>query len=121
MKTLIRIKRAYDPADADDGFRVLVDRLWPRGIAKANFKYDLWCKDLAPSSELRKWFGHKVENWEQFQAEYTKELASENAQLRMSEILQAAQGQTITLVYSAKDELHNQAVVLAKVIAEQVK
>ena len=118
MNSLIQIKRAYEPAASADGFRVLIDRLWPRGIAKADFKYDLWCKDLAPSSALRKWFGHKVENWDKFQTDYTKELSSPEAQKSMSDILTQAQGQKITLVYGAKDTEHNQAVVLAKVLQD---
>lgn len=121
MTASIHIKRAYEPATANDGFRVLVDRLWPRGIAKADLKHDMWCKDLAPSSALRKWFGHKVENWEKFQADYSKELESDIAQQCMDAIFQSAQGQKITLVYGAKDEQHNQAVVLAKFMAAYAK
>lgn len=118
MKTLIRTKRAYESASADDGLRVLVDRLWPRGLAKADFKYDLWCKDLAPSSDLRKWFGHKVEHWEKFASDYKQELQDPACQERMREILQAADGKNITLLYAAKDEQHNQAILLADILAE---
>lgn len=121
MEPLIRIKRVYESASADDGLRVLIDRLWPRGIAKAKLKYDLWCKDLAPSSELRKWFGHKVENWEQFKTDYAKELDNAKSKDRMSEILTAANDQNITLLYGAKDTEHNQAVVLADILAKYAK
>ena len=109
---MIKIKRAYVAPEKDDGTRILVDRLWPRGLTKRKAKIDLWLKDLAPSTELRKWFGHDPGKWKEFQVRYAEELKSKKAQL---EILKqkAAEG-PVTLVYGAKDELHNEAVVLQR-------
>ena len=114
MTSSIRIKRAYDCGEPDDGYRVFVDRLWPRGLSKQTFKYDVWCKDLAPSTELRTWFGHKVERWAEFRKKYQSELHTPDQIERMTGLIDAAGKQTITLVYSAKDTEHNQAVVLAE-------
>ena len=116
---MIKIKRAYVAPEKDDGTRILVDRLWPRGLTKKKAKIDLWLKDLAPSTELRKWFGHDPEKWKEFQARYAGELKSKKAQL---EILKqkAAEG-PVTLIYGAKDELHNEAVLLQrKLLAKRV-
>ncbi|CAM5181558.1 hypothetical protein CDEF62S_05287 [Castellaniella defragrans] len=113
MTVSVHIKRAYEASADSDGFRVLVDRLWPRGLSKATFKYDVWFKDLAPSSTLRTWFGHQPERWEGFRRDYSAELQSEQAQTLMGDILSQAQGKAITLVYGARDTEHNQAVVLA--------
>lgn len=121
MTATVHIKRAYEASADSDGFRVLVDRLWPRGLSKATLKYDKWCKDLAPSDTLRKWFGHQVERWDGFQRDYTAELQSDQAQALMGEILDEAQGRVITLVYGAHDTEHNQAVVLAGVLADYAK
>jgi uncharacterized protein YeaO (DUF488 family) len=109
---MIKIKRAYVAPEKDDGTRILVDRLWPRGLTKRKAKIDLWLKDLAPSAELRKWFGHDPGKWKEFQVRYAAELKSKKAQL---EILKqkAAEG-PVTLIYGAKDELHNEAVVLQR-------
>jgi uncharacterized protein YeaO (DUF488 family) len=106
----VRLKRAYDPAAADDGVRVLVDRLWPRGVKKADARVDRWFKDLAPSGELRKWFGHDPERWEEFRRRYRAELAGKGEQL--DELRKLAHAQAVTLVYAAHDEAHNNAVVL---------
>ncbi|WP_322995035.1 DUF488 domain-containing protein [Castellaniella sp.] len=119
MTAPVLIKRAYEPAADSDGYRVLVDRLWPRGLSKASLPYDRWEKTLAPSTDLRKWFGHQVERWEQFRRDYTAELQSADALSLMDEILAAAQGQTITLLYGAHDTEHNQAVVLADMLARR--
>ncbi|HET8597945.1 MAG TPA: DUF488 domain-containing protein [Castellaniella sp.] len=116
MSNRIRIKRVYDEPSADDGFRVLVDRLWPRGVAKASLPHELWCKDLAPSAELRRWFGHKPERWEAFRRDYTAELQSAPAQALMDEILSAAGRRPVTLLYGARDTEHNQAIVLAELM-----
>ncbi|OWT66447.1 hypothetical protein CEY11_00765 [Candidimonas nitroreducens] len=113
MTIRIQIKRAYEEAQPSDGYRAFVDRLWPRGLSKETFKFDAWYKDLAPSAELRTWFGHKVENWEQFKDSYRSELRAPEQQERMRELLAAAGKQAITLLYAAKDTEHNQAVVLA--------
>lgn len=113
MKNPVQIKRAYEPASSDDGYRVLIDRLWPRGIAKQDLAVDDWNKDLAPSPALRKWFCHKVEHWDQFQKSYQAELRQTDQQARLRELIQAAQGGKITLVYGAKDTEHNHALILA--------
>lgn len=113
MKHPVIIKRVYEAPEAQDGFRVFVDRLWPRGVSKETFSYDLWCKDLAPSSDLRKWFGHKVEHWDEFRDSYTSELRKVEQQDKIGEVIKAADGRRITLVYGAKDSEHNQALVLA--------
>jgi uncharacterized protein YeaO (DUF488 family) len=113
MKHEIEIKRAYEPASTADGFRVLVDRLWPRGISKENLHAKIWAKEIAPSTELRKWFGHDPERWPQFEKRYKRELASSQAQDAIRDIIKAAKNtKTITLLYGAKDTEHNEAVVL---------
>lgn len=109
----ISLKRAYEPAAKTDGMRILVDRLWPRGITKSKANIDLWVKDLAPSTELRKWFGHDPEKWAEFQTKYRAELKGNPA---LSEIKALSHQENITLVYAAKDELHNQALVLKQVL-----
>lgn len=114
MNVHIKIKRAYDAAQPDDGYRVLVDRLWPRGLTKEKMPYDLWCKELAPSSALRSWFGHKVEKWDEFRQRYQTELRADEQVARMRDLLASATQPTISLIYGAKDVAHNQAVVLAE-------
>ncbi|MGB6007819.1 DUF488 domain-containing protein [Castellaniella sp.] len=121
MTIPVQIKRAYESPAESDGLRVLVDRLWPRGLSKASFQHDLWCKDLAPSTDLRTWFGHKPERWEQFRRDYTAELQADAAGRLMDDILSAAQGRTVTLLYGARDTEHNQAVVLARVLADHAR
>lgn len=107
----IAIKRAYDEAAASDGYRALVDRLWPRGVKKENLKVDEWCKEIAPSTELREWFAHDPAKFSEFKKRYIAELGKNNL---ASELLKRAEDSgTLTLVYSAKDTEHNQAVVLA--------
>ncbi|NYT70668.1 DUF488 domain-containing protein [Pusillimonas noertemannii] len=113
MKIQVDIKRAYDKAQQGDGYRVLVDRLWPRGVSKEELHYDAWCKDLAPSPALRKWFGHKVEHWDQFRDEYETELRSKEQEQRMRQLVQDAGASHITLVYGARDTEHNHAIILA--------
>jgi len=106
----IAIKRVYEPASRGDGRRILVDRLWPRGLSKEKAAVDLWLKEIAPSSELRKWFGHDPEKWGEFQRHYRAELDSNGAAL---EALKEAIGKgPATLLYGARDEQHNDAVVL---------
>jgi uncharacterized protein YeaO (DUF488 family) len=106
--TDLRLKRAYVAATPDDGLRVLVDRLWPRGVKKADAAIDLWLRDIAPSTELRKWFGHRPDRWEAFRAKYRAELADNPAVERLT----ALGTRRVTLVYAAKDEDYNQARVL---------
>ena len=108
---MIKIKRAYQKPEEEDGFRILVDRLWPRGISKEKAKLDLWLKDVAPSTELRKWFGHDVRKWPEFQDKYREELKNNKTILSMIKKLEK-ENDTITIVYGAKDQEHNNAVVL---------
>ncbi|HUH50912.1 MAG TPA: DUF488 domain-containing protein [Flavobacterium sp.] len=108
------VKRIYEPCTAQDGCRVLVDRLWPRGISKENAKLDRWCKELAPSTELRKWFDHIDERFDQFAKKYKKELQEHLEQLE--ELKEIAVHKQVCLLYGAKNENHNQAVVLKSVL-----
>jgi uncharacterized protein YeaO (DUF488 family) len=110
----IRLKRAYEPASARDGYRVLVDRLWPRGISKKQAKLDEWAKELAPSSQLREWFGHEPTRFPEFRRRYIDELRADAP--RLKELRRRARTRTLTLVYSAHDSEHNDAVVLAEVL-----
>ncbi|HEX7838959.1 MAG TPA: DUF488 family protein [Kofleriaceae bacterium] len=111
---MIQVKRAYEPAAPSDGYRVLVERLWPRGLRKADAHIDEWRKDVAPSDELRRWFGHEPSRFPEFRERYQRELRSEAARAALAELARRAARQTVTLVYSAHDELHNSAVVLAR-------
>lgn len=111
----IGIKRAYEPPSASDGRRVLIDRLWPRGVSKAEARLDDWMKDVAPSAELRRWFGHQPERWAEFRRRYLAELKDNPCAAALRKL--AAEG-PLTLVYGAKDEAHNDAVVLAELLAK---
>ena len=111
-----RIKRVYEPFHADDGTRVLVDRIWPRGISKARAHVDVWLKEIAPSPALREWFGHDPARWTEFRRRYRAELRELSAPVARMEGL-AALGR-VTLIYAAHDELHNQAVVLADYLGQ---
>ena len=106
----VRLKRAYEPAEAADGVRVLVDRLWPRGVSKEEARIDEWAKDIAPSTALRTWFGHDPARWAEFQRRYREEIKA-NPDL-LAHLRALARKGPITLVYSARDEVHNDAVVL---------
>jgi len=110
----VRIKRAYEPPSRRDGTRVLVDRLWPRGVKKADAGISQWMKEIAPSNELRKWFGHDPERWEEFRRRYRAELTKKRELL--GELRSLAKEGPLTLVYSAHDEAHNQAVVLREAL-----
>ena len=110
----VRLKRAYESPSANDGTRVLVDRLWPRGVAKADAAVDLWLKDLAPSTALRKWFGHDPVRWLEFRERYAEELR-QHPEL-FDQLRDLARAGPVTLVYSAHDELHNDAVVLRDLV-----
>jgi len=112
---MIKIKRIYESAAEEDGFRILVDRLWPRGIKKEKAKIDLWLKEVAPSDELRKWFSHEPEKWEEFKKRYAKELAANQPLLKEIRQLEEEKG-TVTLLYSARDVEHNNAVALKAVL-----
>lgn len=110
MADAIRIKRAYDPPEPGDGLRVLVDRIWPRGITKQKAKIDLWLKDAAPTTELRKWFDHDPKKWDEFRRRYFRELAKQKRPLQ--QLLDEAEAGRVTLVFAAKDIQHNNAVAL---------
>jgi uncharacterized protein YeaO (DUF488 family) len=110
----VQLKRAYEKPDHGDGRRVLVDRLWPRGVSKADAAIDEWLKDLAPTTELRKWFGHDPQRWDEFQCRYAAEIHGHPELL--AHLRGLARHGPITLVYSAHDELHNDAVVLRDVL-----
>lgn len=110
----VRLKRAYEPPEEKDGTRILVDRLWPRGVSKTEAQLDDWIKEIAPSGELRIWFGHDPERWDEFRKRYRAELAEHSETLK--DLRRRAREGPITLVYSARDEVHNDAVVLRNVI-----
>ena len=110
----IRLKRAYQPASPDDGARVLVERLWPRGVTKAEAALDAWERDIAPSPGLRKWYGHDIDRWEEFRARYRSELADRRPALeRLRELARAGR---LTLVFAARDPDHSSAAVLREVL-----
>lgn len=106
----IKLKRAYDHPGDEDGFRVLVDRIWPRGITKDDLKIDYWAREIAPSADLRKWFGHEPEKWPEFKKRYFNELDGQDE--RVAELREKIAAKATTLVFSAKDERHNNAVAL---------
>jgi uncharacterized protein YeaO (DUF488 family) len=114
MSSVIKIKRVYQQPDPADGTRILVDRLWPRGLTKEKARVDLWLKEIAPSTELRKWFAHDPKKWPQFQSRYLDELKLHSEQLHT--LRQEAVRGPVTLVYGAKDEEHNEAVTLQRVL-----
>lgn len=108
---MIKIKCVYDAASEDDGYRILIDRLWPRGVSKEKAKIDLWMKDIAPSTELRKWFNHDPYKWEEFQKRYEEELLDKKDLIVQIQKLEK-ENKNVALIYSAKDTERNQAVVL---------
>ena len=108
----IRLKRAYEEADERDGTRVLVDRLWPRGVSKDKAHLDAWMKDLGPSDELRTWFGHQTDRWNSFRERYENELRTPLRQLLLAQLESVARRSTLTLVYGARDTSENEAVVI---------
>ena len=110
----VRLKRAYEPLTSDDGTRILIDRLWPRGVRKAAAAIDEWMKEIAPSTELRKWFGHDPARWPEFRQRYRSEIRQHEAELRR--LRELARNGPVTLVYSAHDAAHNDAVVLKCVL-----
>jgi uncharacterized protein YeaO (DUF488 family) len=116
---VIRIKRVYEPYAEEDGKRVLVDRLWPRGLNKEDARIDLWLRDIAPSTALRKWFAHDPSRWGDFRRNYRKELEAHKEML--DELRKASRKDTVTLLFSARDSAHNNAVVLKEAIGEAGK
>ena len=113
----ITIKRIYEDADSSDGYRILIDRLWPRGVSKRDAKLDEWNKELAPSTELRKWFDHTPERFEEFKKRYREELKSQEEEL--NRLYAMAKSKDITLLFAAKDEDMNNAVVLRELLMNQ--
>jgi uncharacterized protein YeaO (DUF488 family) len=113
----VRLKRAYEPPAADDGTRILIDRLWPRGVKKTDAAIDEWMKEIAPSSALRKWFGHDPERWQEFRRRYQSEIRQHPEQFERLRTL--ARYGPITLVFSARDEAHNDAVVLKDLLLDR--
>jgi uncharacterized protein YeaO (DUF488 family) len=110
----IRLKRAYEPAASSDGYRVLIDRLWPRGVSSSQARLDEWERELSPSAELRQWFGHEPSRFEEFRLRYIEELRQQRP--RLTQLRRRARDGTLTLVYAAHDSEHNDAVVLAGVL-----
>ena len=114
----IRVKRVYEPPSKSDGQRVLVDRLWPRGLSKEAANVHVWLKEVAPTSTLRKWFGHAPDRWPEFQRRYQRELET-NAE-PLAQLIDLSRERRVTLVFGAKDEERNQAVVLQRVLAKML-
>ena len=112
---MIKIKRAYLEPEEDDSMRILVDRLWPRGLTKEKANIDLWLKDVAPSTELRKWFSHDIEKWEEFKRRYLDEL-NENKE-SVAILKEQLNKGNVTLIFGARDELHNEAIVLKELLS----
>ncbi len=122
MAQRIVLKRAYDKPAESDGFRVLVDRLWPRGVSKVNLRLDMWAKGVAPSTALRQWFGHDPKRWLDFGKRYKIELKDPEARQAIVEILDnAKRAPAITLVYGAKDTEHNEAVLLRGILKRRLR
>lgn len=115
----VRLKRAYDPASPSDGYRVLIDRLWPRGITREEARLDEWARELAPSAELRTWFGHDPSRFVEFSRRYNVELVTQKGKLR--DLRSRARNGRLTLVYGARDTEHNDAVVLAAALRRGVR
>jgi uncharacterized protein YeaO (DUF488 family) len=112
---MIKLKRVYEDPSPEDGNRILVERLWPRGLRKERAAVDLWLKDVAPSAELRQWFGHDPARWKEFQKRYTAELRANKEAIQL--LNQKAEEGPVTLVYAARDEAHNSALVLNRFLA----
>ena len=113
----IKIKRVYEQPDKEDGLRILVDRLWPRGLTKEKADVDLWLKDIAPGTELRKWFGHEPAKWDDFKKKYLLELKENEGMVSL--LKEKATQETITLLYAAKDQEHNEALVLLNYLIKE--
>ena len=117
----IALKRAYEEADANDGTRVLVDRLWPRGLSKERARVDAWLKEVAPSDELRQWFGHDPDKFAEFRKRYEAELASESGKEAMTKLRELVKRGHVTLLFAARDMEHNNAVVLRDVLMKSIE
>lgn len=114
----IQLKRAYAPPSKEDGTRILVDRIWPRGVRRADLALAEWCREVAPSTELRRWFGHRADRWEAFRQRYKEELAAHPEAL--VPLIEAARQGRVTLVYGARDTVHNQATVVREILEERM-
>jgi uncharacterized protein YeaO (DUF488 family) len=121
MKLKLSLKRAYDPPESEDGERILVERLWPRGLTKDKADLDGWLKEIAPSAELRKWYGHVVERWPEFQKRYHAELGAPEKQALIQDLIARARKGRVTLIYAAKDTEHNSAVALKEFLGQNVR
>ena len=117
----VALKRAYEEADANDGTRVLVDRLWPRGLSKERARVDAWLKEVAPSDELRRWFGHDPDKFAEFRKRYEAELASESGKEAMTKLRELVKRGHVTLLFAARDMEHNNAVVLRDVLMKSIE
>jgi uncharacterized protein YeaO (DUF488 family) len=118
--TQIKTKRVYEPYGKEDGARILVDKLWPRGIKKEKLKYDIWAKDIGPSKQLREWFHEdKAGNWKKFKSRYSRELEASGAVSDLVEKIK--RHKTVTLIYAAKDQEHNHVLILRPLIEKQLK
>jgi len=115
----VKLKRAYEPPAASDGTRILIDRVWPRGVDKANAAIDHWDKSIAPSTMLRNWFGHDPARWQEFRRRYTNEIRGHREQL--DELRACAQSGRITLVFAAHDKIHNHAIVLRDILLDRIE
>jgi uncharacterized protein YeaO (DUF488 family) len=111
---MVRVKRVYEEPDKVDGFRILVDRLWPRGLTRQRAAVDLWLKEIAPSTELRKWFGHDPEKWQEFRRRYRAEVKKRPNEVKL--IRSKAEEGPVTLLYGARDQKHNQAIALQELL-----
>lgn len=118
---MVKVKRAYEAPSPADGRRILVDRLWPRGIKKAEANLAAWLKDLAPSDDLRRWFDHNPERWEEFHRRYVQELAAPDKTPLLQDLVTQARQGTVTLVYAARDRDHNNAVVMQTLLEERLQ
>ncbi len=117
----VALKRAYEEADANDGTRVLVDRLWPRGLSKERARVDAWLKEVAPSDELRRWFGHDPDKFAEFRKRYEAELASESGKEAVTKLRELVKRGHVTLLFAARDMEHNNAVVLRDVLMKSIE
>jgi uncharacterized protein YeaO (DUF488 family) len=120
MSNRVRLRRAYEPPEDGDGYRVLVDRIWPRGAKREALNLDAWEKDLAPSDELRRWYAHQVERWPEFRRRYREELSTDEARSELESLARHAKSDVLTLVFGARDAEHSQAAVLRDVIEERL-
>ncbi len=117
----ISVKRAYEAAARGDGFRALVDRLWPRGVSKEELKIDEWMKEIAPSAQLRKWYGHEIDKWPEFKKRYRSELAAKPASKLLDQLVERAREGNVTLVIGARDVEHANGTVIAEMIREKME